>query len=147
MSRNDIVLLAWGSRSTSSVRLPRSASAAARLMAVVVLPTPPFWLAMATIIEGWRILTPSPPLRLRGSSHLVLAELFRIEALEPFVQPIRVGFLRREVDRLGVIDDALLDEDRRARPERQRDGVARPGVDRHRLAVQRQVDERVERVL
>ena len=42
ISRNDIVLLAWGSRSTRSVRLPRSASAAARLMAVVVLPTPPF---------------------------------------------------------------------------------------------------------
>src|SRR5713101_4004775 len=33
-----------------SVRLPRSARAAARLMAVVVLPTPPFWFAMATII-------------------------------------------------------------------------------------------------
>ena len=33
----------------SSVRLPRMASAAARLMAVVVFPTPPFWLAMATI--------------------------------------------------------------------------------------------------
>ena len=34
----------------SSVGLPRSDRAAARLMAVVVLPTPPFWLAMATII-------------------------------------------------------------------------------------------------
>src|SRR5437773_8739713 len=51
MSRNDIVLLAWGSRSMSSVGLPRSARAAARLMAVVVLPTPPFWFAMATIIR------------------------------------------------------------------------------------------------
>ena len=37
----------------SSVGLPRSDSAAARLMAVVVFPTPPFWLAMATII-WWR---------------------------------------------------------------------------------------------
>ena len=46
------MLLACGSRSTRSVRLPRSASAAARLIAVVVLPTPPFWLAMATIIES-----------------------------------------------------------------------------------------------
>jgi len=35
----------------SRVRLPRKASAAARLMAVVVLPTPPFWFAMATITE------------------------------------------------------------------------------------------------
>ncbi len=41
-STYDIVLLAWGSRSTRSVRVPRSDSAAARLMAVVVLPTPPF---------------------------------------------------------------------------------------------------------
>ena len=52
MSRYDIVLLAWGSRSISSVRLPRKASAAARLMAVVVFPTPPFWLQIATIIGG-----------------------------------------------------------------------------------------------
>jgi len=42
MSRKVMVLLAWGSRSISSVRLPRSAMAAARLMAVVVFPTPPF---------------------------------------------------------------------------------------------------------
>src|SRR5262249_57359234 len=49
MSRYDIVLLAWGSRSTRSVGLPRRDRAAARLMAVVVLPTPPFWLAIATI--------------------------------------------------------------------------------------------------
>src|SRR2546427_4365295 len=51
MSRNDIVLFACGSRSMRSVGLPRSARAAARLMAVVVLPTPPFWFAMATIIR------------------------------------------------------------------------------------------------
>src|SRR5215471_8820506 len=59
-SRYDIVLLAWGSRSTRSVGLPRSESAAARLIAVVVLPTPPFWFAMATIIRGAgaRILAP-----------------------------------------------------------------------------------------
>ena len=56
MSRNDIVLLAWGSRSMSSVRLPRRARAAARLIAVVVLPTPPFWFAMATIICAWEEL-------------------------------------------------------------------------------------------
>src|SRR6476469_519164 len=34
----------------SSVLRPRIASAAARFTAVVVLPTPPFWFAMATII-------------------------------------------------------------------------------------------------
>ena len=50
MSRYDIVLFACGSRSIRSVRFFRSANAAARLMAVVVLPTPPFWLAIAMII-------------------------------------------------------------------------------------------------
>src|SRR5579871_5919785 len=34
-----------GSRSTTSVGWPTAASAVPRLMAVVVLPTPPFWLA------------------------------------------------------------------------------------------------------
>ena len=41
-SRYDIVLLPWGSRSIRSVFMPFWASAAARLMAVVVFPTPPF---------------------------------------------------------------------------------------------------------
>src|SRR5918994_6981095 len=36
-----------GSMSTRSTRRPCSARAAPRLMAVVVLPTPPFWLARA----------------------------------------------------------------------------------------------------
>src|SRR5512134_1573175 len=39
--------LPCGSRSTSSTCLPQAARAVARLIAVVVLPTPPFWLAMA----------------------------------------------------------------------------------------------------
>src|SRR6185437_12251729 len=39
--------LPWGSESSSSTRSPTAASAVDRLMAVVVLPTPPFWLAMA----------------------------------------------------------------------------------------------------
>ena len=37
----------------SSVGLPRMDRAAARLMAVVVLPTPPFWFAIATIMWWW----------------------------------------------------------------------------------------------
>src|SRR5690606_25624805 len=40
--------LPWGSTSMISTALPQAASAVARLMAVVVLPTPPFWLAMAS---------------------------------------------------------------------------------------------------
>src|SRR6056297_3640083 len=39
--------LPCGSRSTISTRAPESASAAPRLIVVVVLPTPPFWLAIA----------------------------------------------------------------------------------------------------
>ena len=63
------------------------------------------------------------------------------------MQPIGIGLLGREIDRLGVVDDRVFDEDRRPRPQRQRDRVARPRVDRHRVAVQREIDERVERVL
>src|SRR5690554_1630388 len=42
-----MVALPCGSRSTSNTRFGVRASAAARLTAVVVLPTPPFWLATA----------------------------------------------------------------------------------------------------
>ena len=42
---------------------------------------------------------------------------------------------------------AVLDEDRRPRPQRQRDRVARPRVDRQRLPVHAQVNQRVEGVL
>src|SRR5690606_20176431 len=45
-----IVALPCGSRSTSSVRWPWRASAAARLTVVVVLPTPPFWFATTKIL-------------------------------------------------------------------------------------------------
>ena len=41
-----MVALPCGSRSTSSTRRPSCARLAARLTAVVVLPTPPFWLAI-----------------------------------------------------------------------------------------------------
>ncbi len=41
-----------GSRSISSVRQPIAAIAVAILIAVVVLPTPPFWFAMAIVIIG-----------------------------------------------------------------------------------------------
>ena len=39
-----------------SVGFPRRASADARLIAVVVFPTPPFWLAMATIIDDGALM-------------------------------------------------------------------------------------------
>src|SRR5436309_11189473 len=44
-----VVVLPWGSRSMRSVGCSSSASAAPRLMAVVVFPTPPFWLATAVV--------------------------------------------------------------------------------------------------
>src|SRR5580698_5392382 len=47
-----LVLLAWGSQSMRRVLRPSRARAAARLMAVVVLPTPPFWLTTAMTLEG-----------------------------------------------------------------------------------------------
>src|ERR1700733_5541461 len=104
MSRNDIVLFACGSRSISNVGLPRRARAAARLIAVVVFPTPPFWLAMATIIEwrnGREDCMRGP--RICQTSHLVFPQILGIQALQPFLQPIAVGLIRREVDGLGVI--------------------------------------------
>ena len=41
--------LPCGSRSMTSTRSPPRASAVARFTAVVVLPTPPFWLAMTKV--------------------------------------------------------------------------------------------------
>ena len=45
-----LVALHWGSTSTTSAVRPDLASPAARLIAVVVLPTPPFWLATLMIL-------------------------------------------------------------------------------------------------
>src|SRR5205807_10623025 len=44
-----LVELPWGSRSTSRMTRPREARAADRLTAVVVFPTPPFWLTIANV--------------------------------------------------------------------------------------------------
>ena len=46
------MVLAWGSQSMRRVGRPSRARAAARLMAVVVLPTPPFWLTTAMTLPG-----------------------------------------------------------------------------------------------
>ena len=47
MTPRPLVELPCGSESTSRIRISLAAREAARLMAVVVFPTPPFWLAMA----------------------------------------------------------------------------------------------------
>src|SRR5207302_5384159 len=44
-----LVELPWGSRSTSRMMRPREARAADRLTAVLVFPTPPFWLTIANV--------------------------------------------------------------------------------------------------
>src|SRR4030095_12848328 len=50
-SKKEMELFACGSRSRRRTRFPLRAKAAARLMAVVVFPTPPFWFAMAITIR------------------------------------------------------------------------------------------------
>src|SRR5262245_49031347 len=57
--------LPCGSRSTISTRSPIAASAVPRLIAVVVLPTPPFWLASASTrgILASFVMAQPPPIR------------------------------------------------------------------------------------
>src|SRR3954467_10012868 len=59
----DIVRLPWGSMSTHRTRWPSSAKAAARFSVVVVLATPPFWLAKA-ITLAWPVTSRSDRCRL-----------------------------------------------------------------------------------
>jgi hypothetical protein len=54
------VELAWGSISTKSVLFSAAAMDADRLIAVVVLPTPPFWLAMHMILVIFQLATVFP---------------------------------------------------------------------------------------
>ena len=46
-----IVRLAWGSRLMSKTSLPFRARPMPRFSVVQVLPTPPFWLAMAIVVD------------------------------------------------------------------------------------------------
>src|SRR6185436_19419248 len=58
------VAFPWGSQSTRRTRRSRAPRPAPRLMAVVVLPTPPFWLAIARIV----VIGPSWPVVSRGGA-------------------------------------------------------------------------------
>src|SRR5690349_16289127 len=62
----DMVRLPCGSMSTHSTRCPCSAKAAARFSVVVVLATPPFWLAKA-ITLAWPVTSRS----VRGRGNLI----------------------------------------------------------------------------
>src|SRR4029077_20384095 len=86
-SKKAIVALACGSRSMRRVFFFRWAMEAARLMAVVVLPTQPFWLATVrmAVIECPHCLTagPAPP----------WADGLRILQLTSFLSPTRLAYL------------------------------------------------------
>src|SRR5690242_16952159 len=64
-----MVEFACGSRSMRSVFLPRVASAAAKLIAVVVFPTPPFWFAIVMMAVIFFCLRPLAPTDSKGSAH------------------------------------------------------------------------------
>src|SRR6059058_6319826 len=82
-------LFPCGSRSRSSTRRPFRANAAARLTAVVVLPTPPFWFAIAMTVPMFSCQLASLASRLsvhglstlsaRASVHDKRRESFRVE--------------------------------------------------------------------
>ena len=54
LAPNPVVALHCGSMSINKVRLPARPNAAARLIEVVVLPTPPFWFAMHNVVGNGR---------------------------------------------------------------------------------------------
>src|ERR1051326_6693790 len=122
MSRNDIVLFACGSRSMRSVFLLRSANAAARLIAVVVLPTPPFWLAIAMTMLWSRPEAPEKPAGSSSDSRSVIgpcqagllhlvAQIVRIEAFQPLLKPLLVRLLGRDIHGLGLVEHAWIHKD------------------------------------
>src|SRR2546425_9615307 len=151
---------ACGSRSTSSVFFLRMASAAARLIAVVVFPTPPFWFAMAMtiMVDLWKHILGKPPAAVKRNPrglgvvgprglHLVFAELFVGQALEPLLEAAEVHGLLAGLDATGVLDDRLLDEDRGLRAQRQGDRIGRTGIHGQGLVTHGDVDGVVEGVL
>src|SRR5689334_18847473 len=78
--------LPCGSRSTTSTRWPPAASAVPRLIAVVVLPTPPFWLASARM-------------RAREGGGPGLAASFTLNPRQPEDRPGGIGSAGQSLDR------------------------------------------------
>lgn len=90
-----LVKLACGSLSTSRTDAPPLASTYPRLAAEVVLPTPPFWLAMAMVIVRRRTWSSVQPLRKRSTfcgisasprSHRLTMDLSYLRLSERFSQ-------------------------------------------------------------
>src|SRR5512147_654295 len=130
-SRNVMDELACGSRSMSRTVRPRMARAAARLIAVVVFPTPPFWFAIAMTVNGaspGECVADATCRDVRGSRedrsrskggtppvgrvlHLVFAEVLVGQVLQPLLEPSDIDVLVRRVDAASARDDVFLDED------------------------------------
>src|SRR5210317_1288558 len=74
-----MVALPWGSRSTSNTRFFMAASEAARFTQVVVLPTPPFWFAIAIILANVQSLLrfSAAGAQSRAQCHVHQVTLFR----------------------------------------------------------------------
>src|ERR1700710_1526533 len=98
--------LPCGSLSISSTRSPTAASAVPRLMAVVVLPTPPFWLAMVRTRRDGSVS------RTGRSLHAEDASAIAAEARQQLELELPVGLARHSQLRL----DALALEEQADRP-------------------------------
>src|SRR5579885_1727589 len=173
-SKNAMVELAWGSRSISRVRCLRRARAAARLMAVVVLPTPPFWFVMARmqltfdrqlapICRAFLHLDPKhssnvavPGVKCKGKCrkkngwfplHLVTAEIFVVQALQPPPQLFVAHRFGARSCQARALQHVVLDENRAVQPQGQGQRVARPCVDGQRLPFPFHPDQGVEGIV
>src|SRR2546426_7238204 len=78
-----------------------------------------------------------------------LLEVLRLDVLQPLPELLRIVGLRRlgllgHLEALGLADDVLVDVDRRADAQRQRDRVRGPRVDRVLGVTQLEVQDREE---
>src|ERR1043166_2919517 len=89
--------LPCGSRSTISTFSPIAANAVPRLMAVVVLPTPPFWLAREITRGAMAVMTGS--LRPSYEIYSDYRDLVLAETAHPNDSSVRIGRAR---DQLGI---------------------------------------------
>src|SRR5690349_3443721 len=95
--------LPWGSRSMISTSSPMAARAVPRLMAVVVLPTPPFWLARAMTRGDFGRL-----MRVRPSVFLLCLETRDVENHRVILN-LALVFYQIEVPRFsGLVDFPLI---------------------------------------
>ena len=63
------------------------------------------------------------------------------------MQSVGIGLVRRWIDRLGVVDDGVLDEDRRASAKREGNRVARARIDLYLPAILAKHDAGIEDIV